>query len=197
MASSAGGDNAFDIEIKDMIKDFKIKLRVSTPSKHDGESREPTVTTTSSSGDASSSAVPCSSTSMAKPWETEKFQFPRRGTKDVWDCSFIGQNWLVREHRKERVKPFGPLHRSLPIDGQKLTGKRISVVFFRDHSKKIIMDDFHQVPKSPKQYWCGFSFFELRGDSNTSQQQQPSPYARTWDDTDETGTDGSEYDVIS
>ena len=98
-------------------------------------------------------------------WEKDLFQSPPSWSKDRWVTTMLQDKWLIRAHGQERVKKFHPLHRSVPIPPESLTGQRISVGYFKDGTKDIQVDAWTKPPTNladPKKVWKGWTILRLK-----------------------------------
>jgi len=73
-----------------------------------------------------------------RPWELPTFQeFPYLKNSDQWSSMLSG--WMIRIHRKKRLRLFHPLHRSTPKKDQLSTQR--TTVFFLDDETRIVKSD--------------------------------------------------------
>lgn len=123
------------------------------------------------------------------PWELDQFQREPVGSSDLWDETMrTSMGWIVRVHRKPRVQPFHPLHRSTPVAQQGLGSDRVTVVF--QHGKKVgVVQDKWQDPASSKVLkdhvgrWRGFTFFKVQSDQgNEAVVESDGSYERIGED---------------
>ena len=105
------------------------------------------------------------------PYMLPRFQAEPVGSADVWEEGWIQSNgWLVRVHKKSRVTPFHPLHRSTPVGENSFTGVRVTKIFQNGRMIAAHVDDWRQ-PRSSRfdgvhGQWKGYTFFEI-GDEAT------------------------------
>lgn len=105
-------------------------------------------------------------------WEKDLFQSPPSWSKDRWVTTMLQDKWLIRAHGQERVRKFHPLHRSVPIPPESLTGQRISVGYFKD----IQVDAWTKPPTNladPKKVWKGWTILRLKDEMAFSPTMTP------------------------
>ena len=98
-------------------------------------------------------------------WNDPFFFRKPGGSKDQWISSRLGDGWLVRAHPETRVRTFQPIHRGVPIDPKKLTGKRVTVSYDEEGQRTVWEDEWTNPTKNlhdPKRLWTGWTFLELK-----------------------------------
>ena len=101
------------------------------------------------------------------PWNLRRFQKEPTGGNDQWDESLLREEgWLVRCHKKHRVRPFHPLHGSTPEEGRDLQPDRTTVIFQGGQRVGIVHDQWQDPRASRLQdytsQWKGFTFFRVK-----------------------------------
>ena len=100
-----------------------------------------------------------------------RFQAEPTGSADAWEEGWMqSSGWLTRIHKKPRVTPFHPLHRSTPVGGNNLTGVRVTKISQKGRMIAVHVDDWRQ-PRASRfdgvhRQWKGYTFFEF-GDRAT------------------------------
>jgi len=96
----------------------------------------------------------------------------------VAESLLSGEGWLVRYHKKHRVRPFHPLHGSTPEEGKDLELERITVIFQGGQRVRIVRDH-QQDPGASKLrdyigQWRGFTFFQVKKKSGEVYEEEES-----------------------
>ena len=110
-----------------------------------------------------------------QPWQTEGgrdptpqykskyLQMPRG--KDRWDLSMVESGWLIRSHGESRKRKFHPVHKSCPLDLERLGPHRVTVRFL-DGIRKMEFDEWSGGSGDQRTAdnlpWSGFTMFPLR-----------------------------------
>ena len=110
-----------------------------------------------------------------QPWQTEGgrdptpqnkskyLQLPRG--KDRWDLSMVESGWLIRSHGESRKRKFHPVHKSCPLDLDRLGPQRVTVRFV-DGLRKLEIDEWSSGPGDQRTAdnlpWSGYTMFPLR-----------------------------------
>ena len=105
---------------------------------------------------------------LVAPWLLPQFRQVAGGGDDRWNTTMMTDHgWLIREHRRERVRPFHPLHQSTPVNGDDLESMRAMVILQRGQVMEIVQDcwtaPLHARLRNGQGGWRGYTFFKLRG----------------------------------
>jgi len=98
-------------------------------------------------------------------WNQGIFVRPPNYSKDEWLDGWAQEGWLVRSHGKSRSRCFHPIHKSVPIDPQLLTGERVTIGFGPTGTRVVHEDRWTNPPRNlfdPKQPWRGWSLLRLK-----------------------------------
>ena len=102
-----------------------------------------------------------------RPWDLSAYQSIRPASTDAWDLDYWKNGWICRRHHKERKQPFHPVHRSTPVNTKMLDPSRVSVRFYKNGEKQVVVDEW-TAPRMSKgqedQPWRGYTFFRARKD---------------------------------
>ena len=113
-----------------------------------------------------------------EPWKLRRFAKEPSSGSDVWDETLLAEGWLVRIHKKKRVNPFHPLHRSTPIRDWELSSERTTMMFQDGKCKKILRDEWNDPGNSrirdPTGQWNGYTFFRLKEAEDNQDQEEVS-----------------------
>ena len=99
---------------------------------------------------------------VQEPWARREFQEIRRSSKDTWNMTLRDQGWIVREHRKPRVRAFHPVHASTPVDCAELQGNRVTKKVWPQ--EELVMDQWTQANHWTGELWMGYTFFQIQDD---------------------------------
>ena len=103
------------------------------------------------------------------PWQRPIYQKPMTGKSDFWDLSWIEQGWLLRHHPKSRKRYFHPLHSTLPVMGERLGSRRVTVRFFEDGTRVVEEGDWRCSTRSDdNKVWRGCTWFQLITDGSAT-----------------------------
>ena len=123
------------------------------------------------------------------PCNLRRFQKEPTGGNDQWDESLLRkEGWLIRCHKKHRVRPFHPLHGSTPEEGKELNPERTTVIF-QGGERVGIVHDLWQDPGASKLrdytgQWKGFTFFKVnnknkkKGTKETDNEESDGSYEK-------------------
>lgn len=112
----------------------------------------------------SSQAAPSPDLGAEEPWNRREFQNISRSSKDSWNMTLRDQGWVVREHRKPRVRAFHPVHASTPVDCAELRSSRVTKKVWPQ--REVITDQWTQPNHWSGEPWMGYTFFRLRDDDD-------------------------------
>lgn len=77
-------------------------------------------------------------------------------------------------HKKGRVRPFHPLHRTTPGEGRELDGHRVTVFFQAKKQVGVHQDDWRDPANSSFEYpvgqWKGYTFFRKKREDQVHQE---------------------------
>ena len=75
-----------------------------------------------------------------------------------------GHGWLIRSHKEQRKRPFHPLHKGAPIQGENLELDRVTVGFNQSTGDRFVLEDrWTAAVKDPqKDQWNGWTFFRVK-----------------------------------
>ena len=134
-----------DVKIGEISEALELKLRVSSEQKtklKDGKARA-----SADHGEARHQPEGTRTFLEARedfPWLLRRFGDEPSNGNDVWDeALWESYGWLVRVHKKGRVRPFHPLHRTTPRGGKELSGHRVTVFFQGKKQVGVHQDDWH------------------------------------------------------
>lgn len=77
-----------------------------------------------------------------KPWDLSAYKSIRHASTDTWDLDHWKEGWVCRRHHKERKQPFHPVHRSTPVNTKLLEPGRVSVRFYGDGERQVVIDEW-------------------------------------------------------
>ena len=100
-----------------------------------------------------------------EPWEHGDFQQPPVIHSDHWRKTWWARGWLIREHGYRRARAFQPLHGTLPVDAEDLTGERVTIAFLdeKPNDPYVHHDKWNLVGASPlpfvnkNSHWVGYT----------------------------------------
>ena len=98
-----------------------------------------------------------------EPWHDARFQSPGRG-QDRWSMELWNQGWVLRLHPKGRKQLFVPVHSTMPVSGQQLTGERVTLLKFADTGNQEVTCDRWDEPR-PRRFegtWTGITFLKRK-----------------------------------
>ena len=141
-------------EIRDMLRRLDIQ---SERDSLRGDWREPGSQAASSSTAARTTVT--ENDHFDQPWRRPEFRSINRASKDKWDLQWQKHGWVIREHHKERVQRFHPIHSSTPFDAACIESRRITV---QTSPTWEVIEDMWTVPcKVKAAAWKGYTFFKL------------------------------------
>jgi len=163
-----------DVEIGEISEALKVKLRVSSErTKKNDEAR-------SSADHGEPTMQPEGTKTFLEaredfPWLLRRFRDEPSNGNDVWDeALWESYGWLVRVHKKGRVRPFHPLHRTTPGEGRELDGHRVTVFFQAKKQVGVHQDDWRDPANSSFEYpvgqWKGYTFFRKKREDQVHQE---------------------------
>ena len=98
------------------------------------------------------------------PQNKSKYLQRPRG-KDRWDLSMVESGWLIRSHGESRKRKFHPVHKSCPLELERLGPQRVTVRFL-DGIRKMELDEWSGGTGDQRTAddlpWSGFTMFPLR-----------------------------------
>ena len=98
------------------------------------------------------------------PQNKSKYLQRPRG-KDRWDLSMVESGWLIRSHGESRKRKFHPVHKSCPLELERLGPQRVTVRFL-DGIRKMEFDEWSGGTGDQRTAddlpWNGFTMFPLR-----------------------------------
>ena len=102
---------------------------------------------------------------VSEIWNAEKYMRPPTGG-ERWSAEHSREGWLVRSHGHQRQRPFMPVLATLPIRGDQLLRRRITVVFDR-HGREVIQDRWTDPRPWSRVDWRGYTFIQCSLEGGT------------------------------
>lgn len=91
----------------------------------------------------------CGDIAEERIWDEPRFHVRPSGD-DKWVREYLA-GWLVKSHRsKGRARPFYPLQRSCPVGADRLTGRRVTMVYGIDGTTEALWDKWTILKESGK-----------------------------------------------
>ena len=138
--------------------EMRENLHQSGDDSHSSQSAPAQVSTTASRG------VPDRRQEDQQPWNQREFQAIGRSSRDSWNMTLRDQGWIVREHRKPRVRAFHPVHASTPMDCAELRSHRVTKKVWPH--EQLVMDQWTRANHWTGEPWMGYTFFQIKNNDD-------------------------------
>ena len=159
-----------DVQVGELGETLEVKLRVSAEKKSTTTRGYETEQTLTKKDERTSEGVRSYMEAREDlPWLLRRYRDEPSNGNDVWDeALWEAHGWLVRVHKRRRVRPFHPLHRTTPGGGKELGSRRVTMFFQGKRQVGVHQDDWQDPANSNWDYpvgqWKGYTFFRKKND---------------------------------